>query len=105
MSKEKGQAMIGSASEDTFKDLQYQRLNNPKKKNCGLTPSFASPLVLPSGHSDQRRQVVKREPKGEDVRISHNIRSVSRRVIGCPAERVQESERQKIVDKVFAGSA
>ncbi|KUM63420.1 hypothetical protein ACN42_g3679 [Penicillium freii] len=32
MSKEKGQAMIGSASEDAFKDLQYQRLNNPTKK-------------------------------------------------------------------------
>lgn len=37
MSKEKGQAMIGSASEDAFKDLQYQRLNNPteKKKFAG----------------------------------------------------------------------
>jgi len=32
MSKEKGQAMIGSTSEDAFKDLQYQRLNNPTGK-------------------------------------------------------------------------
>jgi hypothetical protein len=32
MSQRKGQAMMGSASKDAFKDLQYQRLNNPVEK-------------------------------------------------------------------------
>lgn len=47
MSKEKGQTMIGSASEDAFKDLQYQRLNNPTKKKKLLADTvICIPLSL-----------------------------------------------------------
>lgn len=40
--------MIGSASEDAFKDLQYQRLNNPtkKKKKLRVDTVICIPLGL-----------------------------------------------------------
>lgn len=43
--------MMGSASKDAFKDLQYQRLNNPKKKKLRADtviciPLYSCPLVI-----------------------------------------------------------
>lgn len=70
----KGKAkMMGSASEDASKDH-----HNSGQGIKILTPSFASPSVKPFSQADQRGQLVKEEPKGEDVKISRNIRSVSR---------------------------